>query len=185
MIIGNAPQLSTIRMAYGDATIMDFINLYMLDLVKFCGMQNKTTAMQIDAISNTIYSRFHFFKVTELMLFFCMAKAGELRDAKGNNLLRFYGSFSGDVVLTALNAFKSFRDGKIYEQIKNEDAENKQNWVSAKSELIAPLLAKMHKELDEASVRRLREEEERKQQIINEHNERFLKMLEARKELNA
>lgn len=184
MISGSAPTLSTVRIAYGDAAVMDFINLFLLDLVNFCGMQQKTSAMQIDGISQIIFSRFHFFKVTELMLFFNMAKRGELRNRDGSNLLRFYGSFSGDVIMTALNAFKKYRDNIIDEALQEERRQHKEDWAMAKSEIIAPLLAKMHADMELNTKQRKEREERERQRVIDEHNAQFRKMLEAREQLH-
>ena len=180
MIVGNAPTLSTIRYAYGDATILDYLNFVLLDLANFSGFGEKVTGMQIDGMSQTLLSKYHYLKVTELMLFVYMAKAGELRDRQGNNVFKFYGTFSGDVISSSMNVFMEHRNKELYEEECKKEQANKDNWVAAKSELIAPLLKKMREEWEFNAMEKAKAADKEKQRIIDEHNEMVRKMGEAR-----
>lgn len=184
MIIGGAPTLATIYDAYGEATLYDLLNSFILDYVVFCGMANRTSAMQIDNISHTIFNKYHFLKVTEIMLFFCMAKNGELVNSKGENVARMYGTFNGEVLTNALLLFKQHRDNVITITEQQKAKANIDNWESAKSTFVAPLLKQMREDWEKRAAEQKRKDDEEMQRKINEHNKQFLAMLKAREELN-
>jgi len=169
MITGSAPTLKTILTAYPQNPngIYDWLNAYLVDLAIFEGKTASAVAYQINSISHSIVEKYHYLKLTEIMLFFSMFKAGELIDKNGEDLTKMYGSFSGKVILAALRNFVlNYRNNVIYDEEKNK------RFADAEVDYTKYL----------ANVNFTKKEDKSKQETINNHNKEFLEQLQ--KELN-
>lgn len=181
MIFGTAPTLSTVRRAYNDAALFDWLNSLVLDYAIFCGQPKGTNAFQIDSISHSIVENYPYLKVTEIMLFFSMAKGSLLRDRYGDDQAKMYGTFSGHAIMSALRVFMEYRSNEINRMEEDRRKAETDTWLSARSQFVDPLLKKMREDMEakEAALKEQREKE--RQRIIDEHNREFKKMLESRK----
>lgn len=181
MITGNAPTLTTVMAAYNKSAAIDWINSILLDYAVFCGKADKSNAYQIDSIAQTIIMTYKHLKVTEILLCFSMMKGGQLQDKRGDDAAKMYGAFSGQAIMAAMRVFMDYRAIQI-------DRLNKVNyeeqWESAKSTFVQPLLKQMRLDLEAKSKAEKEKREKEKERLIKEHNEQFLKMLESRKFIN-
>lgn len=181
MIVGTAPSLSTIKYAYGEQAMLDWINMYLVDVAIFFGKTNNAEPYQVNAISQTIYENYHYLKASELMLFFSMFKGGKLKDKSGKNTARMYGSFDGAAIMDGIDRFVEMRNTYIngYEQTKR--AEQNQVWTRAKDLFVNGIWNDCLKADKE---RKDKARAEIKQSQIDQHNREFLKMLESTKYIN-
>lgn len=165
MITGSSPTLKTVMTAYPQAPngIYDWLNAHLVDLAIFDGKTASAVAYQINSISHSIVEKYHYLKLTEIMLFFSMFKAGELVDKNGEDLTKMYGTFSGKVILAALRNFVlNYRNNVLYEEEKNKHI------ADAKVDYTKYL----------ANVNFTKLEDKSKQEIIDNHNKEFLEQLQ-------
>jgi len=184
MIFGNAPTLSTIGKAYSQAALFDWLNTMVLDYAIFCGEQKKANAFQIDSISQTIVQTYPYLKVTEIMLFFSMAKGSLLRDRYGDDSAKMYGTFSGNAIMAAMRVFMDYRFNEINKHEEQERKKDEPNWEMAKSQFVQPLLKKMREDMEAKSKAVKEQRDKERQRIIDKHNEEFMKMIESKQYIN-
>lgn len=171
MITGSSPTLKTIMTAYPQTPngIYDWLNSYLLDLAIFEGKTASAVAYQINSISHSIVEKYHYLKMTEIMLFFSMFKAGELIDRHGDDLTKMYGAFSGKVILSALRTFVlNHRNNIIYEE------EKKKNIPETEVDYTKYL----------ANVNFTKHEDKTRQEIVDNHNKEFLQQLQNERKTN-
>lgn len=164
---GNAPTLKTVMLAYPKQnSVYDWLNSYLVDLAIFDGKTASAVAYQIDSIAHSIMEKYHYLKLTELMLFFSMFKAGELIDRNGEDTGKMYGTFSGKAIMSALRIFVlNHRNQIIYEE------EQKKNQNNADVDYTKYL----------QFVQTKKDEAQNNQAVINEHNKQFLQSLNTQK----
>lgn len=95
---GLAPDLNTLRVAYGDVVCEAWVECQLKDLSEYAGCKDKLSIEQIEQIAKTICLEFGNLKVTELMVFF--------QRFKGGNYGKFYGAVDGLVITEALQIFR-------------------------------------------------------------------------------
>lgn len=181
MIIGNAPSLSTIKLAYGEQAMLDWINLYLVDVAIFFGKTNNAEPYQVNAISQTIYENYHYLKASELMLFFSMFKGGKLKDKSGKNTARMYGSFDGAAIMDGLDRFIETINTEIDKYKQKQRIEQDQEWTRAKDLFVNGVWEDCCRADKE---RKDKARAEIKQSLIDQHNREFLKMLESKQYIN-
>lgn len=98
---GNAPTLSDIGNKYGKKLPLIWLVGQITDLVAFTNCKNIVSEMQIRELARIINAEYHYYKLTEIMLFFYQFKVGEFGE--------FYGTISPIVVMKALQEFKQQR----------------------------------------------------------------------------
>ena len=135
MFMGTAPTLIVLEAAYGIKSAEGWTEIQIRDLSEFAGCRDKLDIKQIANVAKVIHTHYGHLKVTELMLFFSLFKAGK------------YGSFYGSVdnlrITEALNRFMDFRFKEINrlreQQIEAEqarrDAESRANAITYKEHL--------------------------------------------------
>jgi len=75
------------------------------NLNDFCGVAEKMNTQQMETLARLISVEFHYFKVSELMLFFHRFKCGKYG--------HFYGVVDPQRLMTALQAFATDRTAEI------------------------------------------------------------------------
>lgn len=127
MYVGKAPTLTTMRAAYGDRESNLWISLYLADIARFKGFNDKTDTSLINETAKQIRMNYGFMKVTELMIFFSMFKASMFRNSKGEDATRMFGQFQGDVILDCLKLFSVHRADEIDRIERAKEAERIKN----------------------------------------------------------
>lgn len=182
MIIGNAPTLTTIKLAYGNQAMIDWLNIYLVDVAMFFGKTDKAEPYQLCAISQSIYENYHYLKVTELMLFFSMFKGGKLKDRSGNNTAKMYGSFDGASIMDGLDRFIEIRNIELERKEQNDRMNQQTEWVRAKDIFGIDGIYNSCLKADKEKKDKARAEYD--QRVIDEHNREFKKMLESKQYIN-
>ena len=119
-VMGDYPTLTDINIAYGK----DFADLWLMpqitNLAAYTGAKNLTLDQERD-LARVIATEYHYFKITELLVFFHRFKAGRYG--------RFYGSVDPMVITCALREFRRERNDLIglYEQQRREEEESEYN----------------------------------------------------------
>lgn len=119
-IMGDYPTLTDINLAYGK----DFADLWLMpqitNLAAYTGAKNLTLEQERD-LASVIATEYHYFKITELLVFFHRFKTGRYG--------RFYGSVDPMVITCALREFRRERNELIdlYEQQMRKQAETEYN----------------------------------------------------------
>lgn len=101
VFLGAAPTLRTLAQAYGRQVAESWLSIQLRDLSEFSGCKDKLTIRQTDELAAVIAQTFGHFKVTELMYFLQLFKAGRYG--------KFYGAVDGLAITTALHAFAKER----------------------------------------------------------------------------
>ena len=171
MVTGTSPTVKTIMNAYADQKpngIYDWLNSYLVDLAIFEGKTATAVAYQINSISHSIVEQYHYLKLTELMLFFSMFKAGELISKDGDDMTKMYGAFSGKTIMSALRIFVlKHRNNIIYEEEQKKlptfDVDYTKFLINVKKEEESKPKPKLRPKFS--------------QSLIDEHNRQFLASL--------
>ena len=102
---GDAPTLWEVRTLYSPAAADSWLDIQLSDLVAFCGVKKETFAQIVEPLIAVLADNFGFLKLSEWMLFFQQFKAGRYG--------RFYGSVDPMIITGAVQAFLSFRAGRL------------------------------------------------------------------------
>lgn len=115
-VMGDYPTLNDINAAYGKDFAVDWLMPQIASIATHTGAKNLTID-QAHELARIIAAEYHYFKITELLMFFYRFKAGHYG--------RFYGSVDPMVITCAIREFKRERNELIgiYEQQKREAAE--------------------------------------------------------------
>lgn len=125
MINADTPSLTIMKYAFGDKAVNTFLGVHLFETAKFYGMTDKADMSAMYQIADLIILDYYYLKISELVLFFQMLKAGHFRDSNDNDRGKMYGSFNGEVIMDCLYKFKQERD-KYLDEKKSE--ENKKNY---------------------------------------------------------
>lgn len=180
MINGNAPTLTTIRLAYGENALYDWTNIYLVDVANFFGKTDKANAYQLYQISQSIYESYPYLKVTELMLFFSMFKGGLLKSKSGCNTAKMYGSFDGASIMEGLDRFMEYRSQEIDKHIQAENARKRAEWDAVKSDVVSTIYDDIRNKMARDAEEKRKKRAAQEQKTINEHNKQFLDMLKSK-----
>ena len=110
---GDAPVLSELNMAYGEATATIWLIPQLYDLSEYCGCRDKLQGKSLEECVSVIAAEFYYLKVSELMLFFHWFKSGRYG--------RFYGYVDPLVITTSLREFLKERNIEIDKRTKEEE----------------------------------------------------------------
>lgn len=83
-ILGDAPTLSEYNAAYGQNAAAAWLVVQLFDLSEYSGSKQKLSRLQLASCARLIASKFHWLKLTELMLFFYRFKGGDYGEFKGS-----------------------------------------------------------------------------------------------------
>lgn len=106
VFMGAAPSVTTLAQAYGRQVAESWLALQLRDLSEFSGCRDKLTLAQLGELSAVIAQTFGHFKVTELMYFLQLFKAGRWG--------KFYGAVDGLAITAALHSFARERMETIH-----------------------------------------------------------------------
>lgn len=131
MFIGDAPTLYTLRKAFGDDAPEAWLMIQITELSEHAGCRDKLTTEAITELSKVITTGYGFLKLTELMYFFVLFKAGRFG--------RFYGAVDALTISKGLYDFLRLRNEeltrferaqqeRIDEQKRREDKEKAITW---------------------------------------------------------
>ena len=109
--IGHAPTLVTVSQTFGENITESWLEIQLRDLNELSGCKEKMTTNQIEQIAGVIILEFYFLKVTEMMYFFTLFKAGKFG--------KFYGAVDAISITVALREFLKLRQERLA-QIENE-----------------------------------------------------------------
>lgn len=101
-ILGDAPTLVSINIAYGSATAKMWLIPQLVNLSEYCGVRDKLTERQLEECAGVIATEYYFLKVSELLLFFHRYKAGRYG--------KMYGAVDPLAITTALREFVAERN---------------------------------------------------------------------------
>ena len=110
---GNAPTLSDIGNKYGKKLPLIWLVGQITDLVTFTNCKNIVSEVQIRELARMINAEYHYYKLTEVMLFFYQFKIGDFGE--------FYGTISPIVVMKALQEFKQQRCAEYDNHIRKQN----------------------------------------------------------------
>lgn len=102
---GKAPTLVDVRNAHGDGTAQAWAMGQLVNLSEYCGVKDKLDNWQLEQLAKVIVSDFGWLKLTELMYFFRLFKAGRFG--------RFYGSIDPMLITEALQQFLRIRADEL------------------------------------------------------------------------
>lgn len=125
---GNSPTLSNVSRDYGKQVSSDWLVLELNDYQNFVGVKEdrKAPLEVIRSTASMVYQKYHFLKLSELMLFFHKLKMGDYGE--------MYGCVDATRILRALRSFMDDRCSLILraeqEQRDMERAINKQKAIS-------------------------------------------------------
>lgn len=105
LLLGKAPSLNLVRMAYGMECVTTFLEVQINDLVNYLGDQGKTNKDMIIQTASVIALQYGYLKLTEVMLFMVMVKAGHFGTV--------YGNANGLHITLALRQFLHWRGREI------------------------------------------------------------------------
>ena len=114
---GKAPTLRTVSSAYGENIAELWLTSQLKDLSEFSGSREKLSVEQLDELARIINADFSGFRVTELMHFFSLFKAGHYG--------RFYGAVDGLAITEALQEFRRERDNLLWEESRKREKERR------------------------------------------------------------
>lgn len=103
---GEFPTLATVNRKYGVGTANAWLIPQIANLSEFCGCKEKITPIQIKECASIIANEYYFLKVSELMLFFYLFKAGRYG--------KFYGNVDPMVITCSLRQFLTDRSDAIF-----------------------------------------------------------------------
>lgn len=96
-VMGEHPTLARIGRDYGQNTATAWLIPQLYDLSEYCGCRDKLQGKPLEQCAAVIVAEFYFLKVSEVMLFFHLFKAGHYG--------KFYGSVDPMVITCALRDF--------------------------------------------------------------------------------
>lgn len=99
--MGNSPTLTVVKHSYSEELLTVWIMAQLENLNDFCGVTEKMSIAQMENLARLITVEFHYFKVSELMLFLHRFKCGKYG--------QFYGVIDPQKLMSALQAFASDR----------------------------------------------------------------------------
>lgn len=124
--LGQAPSLNVVAKAFSRAAAEAWLAIQLHDLSEFTGAKGQLTADKLDALAKVILAEYGHLKVTELMHFFLLFKAGQYG--------RFYGSVDPLVITEALNAFCGDRRETVSRLLeKDEAAKREAEWRESRA----------------------------------------------------
>lgn len=121
---GEAPTLTTINLAYGRQTSVVWLMPQLIDLSEYCGCREKLKDNMLEDMAKIISIEYHYFKTSELLLFFYWFKTGKYG--------HFYGSVDPMIITTALRDFVI--DRRIAYAVHQQEEERKQREAWDKEE---------------------------------------------------
>lgn len=98
---GNSPSLTVVKHSYSEQVLIVWILAQLENINDFCGVLNKMTIVQMENLARIIVVEYHYFKISELMLFFHRFKCGKYG--------QFYGVIDPQKLMSAIQAFASDR----------------------------------------------------------------------------
>ena len=110
---GKAPTLLDIGNKYGRKLPLIWLVGQITDLVTFTNCKNIINETQIRELARMINAEYHYYKLTEIMLFFYLFKAGEYDD--------FYGTISPAAIMKSLKEFKKQRCSEYDTYIRRQN----------------------------------------------------------------
>lgn len=110
---GKAPTLLDISNKYGRKLSLIWLVGQITDLVTFTNCKNIINETQIRELARMINAEYHYYKLTEIMLFFYLFKAGEYDD--------FYGTISPAAIMKSLKEFKKQRCSEYDTYIRRQN----------------------------------------------------------------
>ena len=123
---GDYPTLSQLK-CYGSNTPQMWLIPQLQNLSEYCGVKEKLTETQLCELSFIIATEYHYFKISELMLFFFRFKSARYG--------RFYGMIDPLIITTALRDFATERTAEYAhkaqrdrERKEQEDRNNSMSW---------------------------------------------------------
>lgn len=105
--IGSAPSIGRVAYTYSQDVAESWLAIQIRDLSEYAGARDKLRTDQIDIISSVILNEYSYLKVTELMYFFYLWKAGRFG--------KFYGVIDPIVITESLIEFRKIRAVKLGE----------------------------------------------------------------------
>lgn len=117
---GEAPTLTDINLAYGKQTSVLWLVPQLIDLSEYCGCREKLKDNMLEDLAKIISIEYHYFKTSELLLFFYWFKAGKYG--------RFYGSVDPMVITTALQDFVLDRRSAYAKRVQEEERKQREAW---------------------------------------------------------
>ena len=124
-VTGDYPTLTEIGLAYGDWFPAKWLSVQIADAMLFVGAKNLDKWQQ-SKLAQLIATEYHYFKVTELLVFFYRFKTGRYG--------HFYGVCDPHIVMCSLREFLQERNDVIagVEQREREqrEAEERKNAIS-------------------------------------------------------
>ena len=119
-ILGKAPTLSQINVAYGKNTAAACLVPLLTDVSEFCGCKEKLSEDQLEELSYIIAGEYHWLKITEIMLFFWWFKSGKYG--------KFYGSVDPMILTSSLKQFVKDRNAIIAKRDSMELEKKESEW---------------------------------------------------------
>ena len=117
---GEAPTLTTVNLAYGRQTSVLWLVPQLIDLSEYCGCREKLKDHMLEDLAKIISIEYHYFKTSELLLFFYWFKAGRYG--------HFYGSVDPMVITTALRDFVIDRRTAYAKHQQEEERKQREAW---------------------------------------------------------
>lgn len=109
---GAAPAIGLVAKTYGMNNAEAWLEIQLHDLNEYTGCKVKQDNLQKEQTARVIISEYGYLKVTELMYFFVLLKAGRFG--------KFYGVVDAMDITTALNKFLELRDKELDRIIRDE-----------------------------------------------------------------
>ncbi len=100
-----APSLNQIQAAYSRELAESWIEIQIFDLTRYTGIKEKPSNEHIESCASVIVQEYGYLKITEIMLFFHLFKAGIFG--------RFYGSYDNLVLMDSLRQFIDYRNKEL------------------------------------------------------------------------
>ena len=119
---GEAPTLTDINLAYGQQTSVLWLVPQLIDLSEYCGCREKLTEHMLEELARIISIEYHYYKTSELLLFFYWFKVGKYG--------HFYGSVDPMVITTALQDFVLDRRTAYTKQVMEEERRKREAWAN-------------------------------------------------------
>lgn len=119
---GAAPAIALVAKAYGMATAESWLEIQLHDLNEYVGCKTKQDILQKEQTARVIISEYGYLKVTELMYFFLLLKAGRFG--------KFYGVVDAMDITTALNRFLDLRDKELDKIIRAEKKAQRERYLA-------------------------------------------------------
>lgn len=114
---GKAPSISLVSRAYGVESAKSWIEIQLNNLSEFAGCKDKLKPHQITELAFMIMEEYHYFKLTEFMLFFQKFKKCEYG--------KFYGAVDPMVIMEALDKFRQERHYEYNKEESRKEEERK------------------------------------------------------------